>query len=167
MACVNLGSNAAPPLNIAYWEDIFVLVDSGRAPPGHYAKAGELVALHAARHPNGVGILTIVPEDASPPPEVVRLAMNKSLARIEASIRCLCWMVEGGGFQGAMVRAVCTGMRLIAKRPYPTQVTSGLSQAVTWMLPLLDGGDARLPRVLEAIETIKQCRAGGQFARSF
>jgi hypothetical protein len=167
MACVDFGLSDSLPLNVAYWEDIFVLVDSGRAPAGHYTKACELVAQHAAKHPNGVGILTIVPEDASPPPDAVRKAMNRSLSRIEKSIRCLCWTVEGGGFQGAMVRAVCTGLRLFGKHPYPTHVTSGLSQALTWMIPNLHDGQERLSNVLEAISTIKECRASGQFARSF
>ncbi len=160
-------ASKAPPLNVAYWEDVFVLVDSGRAPQGHYVKAGALVREHAAKYPTGVGILTIVPGDAVPPPEPVRKTMNEVLRSIEPSIRCFTWLVEGHGFQGAMVRAVCNGMRIFGGHPYPTHVASGVADSLSWMLPHLENGHARLARVREAVRTLAELRASGQYARSF
>jgi hypothetical protein len=156
-----------PPLDIVYWEDIVVVVDSGRGAPGLYDKAADRVARHAGRCPSGVGILTVIPADATPPPDEVRKAMNAALATVERSIRCLCWIVEGTGFQGAMVRGVCNGLRVFRRRPYPTKVATEMHQALSWMLPHLEGGKERLPRIYEAAATINGLRAKGRFSRSF
>jgi hypothetical protein len=155
------------PLHVAYWEDVFVLVDSGRAPAGHYRRARDLVIEHAAKYPAGVGILTIIPPDASPPPEAVRKAMNEALRRIESRIRCFCWMVEGAGFQGAMVRAVCTGLQLFGRHAYPAHVASNTTEALSWMLPHLGGADERLRQIEAAVGKIKGHRRSGEFMTSF
>jgi hypothetical protein len=154
-------------LHVAYWEDVFVLVDNGRAPAGHYRRARDLVATHAAKYPSGVGILTIIPGDASPPSETVRKAMNEALRRIEGRIRCFCWVVEGAGFQGAMVRAICTGMQFFGRHPYPTHVACGATEALAWMLPHLDGGEERLSKIGTAVTKIAGHRTSGNFVLSF
>src|SRR5450755_629768 len=101
---------AAPTkkLHLITWADIFVLVDYGRAQPVDYVSFGMVLVASAAKYPGGIGGLTIIPRDASPPADDARVAMNQLMRRVGSSLRCLCWLVEGHGFQGAMVRAVLT-----------------------------------------------------------
>jgi hypothetical protein len=78
----------------------------------------------------------------------------------------MCWLVEGEGFQGAMVRGILTGMRMFKKPRYPTYVTSSLQQALAWILPHLAGGTARLSDVTIAARIILQERKVGGIVES-
>jgi hypothetical protein len=69
--------------------------------------------------------------------------------------------VEGAGFQGAMVRAVITGFRVIARAPYPTHISVDLEEALAWMLPNLEGGLGRVARAPVAAANIRSRRTGG------
>src|SRR5580658_10006787 len=108
-------SQDTTPMKLIFWHDVFVVSDNGRAPPGHYKILGDLVLERTQRYP-GVGMLSIIPQDAVPPSDGSRRAMNEALARVEGSLKAICWLVEGGGFQGAMVRAVLTGIRVFGKQ---------------------------------------------------
>jgi hypothetical protein len=68
----------------------------------------------------------------------------------------VCWLVEGGGFQGAMARAVFTGLRMFGRYPYATHVATELEDALGWMLARLTVGETRL----------QEASAGAEFIRS-
>jgi hypothetical protein len=105
-----------------------------------------------------MGCLVIIPVDAKPPSEPVREAMKAALAVLR--LRCLCWLVEGAGFQAAMVRGVLTGLRLVANRSYATHVSRDLEEALTWILPHLEGGSKRIEAVSRGAAIIRARRAG-------
>jgi serine/threonine protein kinase len=149
---------ATSKLHVAMWGDIFVLVDHGQARPQDYVTVGELVIAGAAMHPKGMGGLTIIPPDATPPSEDARLAMNRLMGGLGSSLRCFSWLVEGRGFQGAMVRAVLTGVKMLGRFPYEVHVSSEMGEALTWILRRLDGGDRRLPMVPEGVRAIEEQR---------
>ncbi len=122
-------------LELVLCEDIFVVIDDGRALPSAYDAARAKLLSHAGRYAQGAGCLIIIPANAAPLPEPARKALEATLATLP--VRCICWIVEGTGFQGAMVRAVLTGLRLLSRRPYPTQIVTSIEDAVSWMLPHL------------------------------
>src|SRR5947209_1528414 len=115
---------AASPENLVFltWRDVFTLIDTGRSAPADYDALGHRVVTEALQFPGGVGALIIIPPDATPPRDEARAAMNQLMHKLGRSLRCLCWMVEGSGFQGAMVRAVLTGLKTFGRFPYPCQV---------------------------------------------
>jgi hypothetical protein len=152
-----------PALRLLCWQDILVLIDHGTASPDQYAAGAWRIAQLAEQYPRGIGILTIIPEDSRPPSEPVRLAIGRALADNEASIRCLVWMVEATGFQGATVRAICNGLRLLRRHPYPTQVMCGLAQSLTWMVSHLCEDPGRLSRVGDAVAAVEHARRTEQF----
>jgi hypothetical protein len=154
------------PINVLFWQDVFVVMDNGRASPRHYGILGDLVLERARRYP-GVGMLSIIPANAIPPSDEARTAMNAAIARAEGSLKAICWLVEGGGFQGAMVRAVLTGLRLFGRHTYPTHVTTSMSEALAWILHQLDAGDLRLNLVPAGVQIIERQRANGQFVKAF
>lgn len=150
---------AHPGLQIILWEDIFVLIDDGDGQPSEYAALQLVLADQMTRYSGGVGCLTIVPPSAKAPSREVREAVSAALE--SAPLRCVCWFVEGTGFQGAMVRAVITGLRVLARPAYPTHVSASLEEALEWMLPNLEGGAARVERAPVAAANIRARRAGG------
>jgi len=103
-------------IQVVQWEDVFVVIDDGAGRVADYALAQRMLAERGSRYPTGIGCLVIIPVDAKPPSERVRDAMKAALAVLR--LRCLCWLVEGAGFQAAMARGVLTGLRLVANRSY-------------------------------------------------
>ena len=130
---------APPAVQVILWQDIFAVVDNGRARPHEYGVLRSLITAQAEKFPNGIGCLAIIPRNATPPSDRSREALNLGLEAVRGSLRCMCWLVEGSGFQGAMVRAVLTGLRLVAQRSYATHVSTNVDEALGWMLTHLPG----------------------------
>jgi serine/threonine protein kinase len=145
-------------IHLVTWDDVFVLVDYGEASPADYANLGATIYAAAEKYPRGIGGLAIIPSSARPPSPEARSALNKVLREPRRAMRCFCWCVEGTGFQGAMVRAVLTGMRMFGPLPYESQVTSELREALGWIVTTLDGNDDRLATVSEGARWILEQR---------
>jgi hypothetical protein len=148
---------AQSSVQIILWEDIFVIIDDGSGLASDYEAIQRMVAEQSLRHTAGLGCLTIVPCNAKPPSQEVRKWLNVALET--APLRCICWVVEGAGFQAAMVRAVITGLRFVRHPPYPTHIAGDVDQALRWILPCLEGGAKRIDGALEAGEAIRAKRA--------
>jgi hypothetical protein len=151
---------AIRPLEFVFWNDIVVIIDRGRTRASDYSGLEKLALDQASRYPFGIGVLTVIPPDAVPPSAEARNAISALLAHVGKGLRCLCWLVEGSGFQGAMVRAVLVGLKVFGRYPYATHVSTDLGEALTWMLEQLQGrGLARLGDVPAAERSIRQQRA--------
>jgi hypothetical protein len=145
-------------VQVILWEDIFVVVDDGKARPHEYVTLRQLITAQAKRFPSGLGCLAIIPQNARPPSEDSRKALNAGLEGLAGALRCICWLVEGSGFQGAMVRAVLTGLRFVALRSYATHVSTNMDEAIAWMLTHLANPDDRGSDVVTAREEIMRRR---------
>jgi hypothetical protein len=134
----------ASAVHVIFWQDIFVVIDNGKARAADYANVANMVQQQSAKYPGGMGCLTIIPEHATPPNDEVRRALNSTLKQLEDRLRCLCWSLEGAGFQAAMVRGALTGIRMFARHRYPTHIATSTRDAVAWILPHLAGGNERV-----------------------
>ena len=148
------------PFSVILWRDLFVMIDDGRGRPKDYERAADAVIARSKGYPDGIGCITIIPPTAKPPPDDSRRAINAALERMER-LKSLCWLVEGRGFEAAMVRGVLTGIRMFGKHRYPTTVGSSLQQSLAWSLVHLGGGTARLTDVPLAASVIMQERLVG------
>jgi hypothetical protein len=151
-------ASAPPEVQVIQWEDIFAVVDTGRANPEEYATIRDRITEQARKYPGGIGCLAIIPKNATPLPEEARTALNAALAELGGSLRCICWVVEGTGFQGAMVRAVLTGLNFVAKRSYATHVSTSMLEAIGWVLTNLANPRNRSGQVVIARDAIESQR---------
>lgn len=143
------------------WKDIFAVVSNGRLQPEEFELLRGLIVAQAERFPAGIGCLTIVPRDATPPSDASRHALNAALGKVQGSLRCICWLVEGQGFQSAMVQAVLTGLRAAARQwPYATHVCTNLDEALGWILLQLPGPQRGSNDLDEARREILRQRVG-------
>ena len=92
----------------------------------------------------------------------VRKALNATLESVPLS--CICWYVEGSGFQASMVRAVLGGLRFLTRRSYPTFVASELEPAVQWIFTQLESKSRRRRSLSEAVAAIREQRQTHQIA---
>jgi hypothetical protein len=156
-----------PHLQFLTWREVFVLIDDGKARRSDYDELGERVLSEVVRFPKGVGALIIIPPDATPPREDTRRAMNDLMRKLGQSLRCLCWMVEGSGFQGAMVRAVLTGLKAFGRFGYPCNISSDLNEALGWIREQLSPRKPRPGEIEEGarwITDLRQHEFGGSEA---
>lgn len=144
-------------VRVIVWRDVLVVCDDGRSVPSDYDELSNIGAELAERYPTGIGLLSIIPEDAIPPSDQVRSAMNRALER-GPYLRGACWCIEGSGFQAAMVRAVLLGIRFLRGAPYPRHTAGDLESGLLWLFPLLEGGTSRLQEVDQAMAYIRSQR---------
>lgn len=149
------------------WRNIVLLCDDGRTSAADYAGLLALGRSVESEFPAGFGVLIVIPPNAVPPSEDVRKAINHTLEELQGSIRCMCWMIEGSGFQAAMVRAVLTGMRLIGRTPYTRHVSVDLTHALAWMMSQLNAGSPRLDLVPEAVAFVRARLEGVRTSRVY
>lgn len=141
-------------VKVIVWRDVLVLSDDGRSVVSDYDELFEIgMELHRS-HPQGWGMLTIIPDNAVPPSEPVRAAINQALKRVSDTLVAASWAIEGVGFQGAMVRAVLTGLRFFSNATYARHVASSLDESLAWLLPHLPGKDHRLKELDDALQYI-------------
>lgn len=128
------GSATSDPLLLLRWRDLVAVVDDGRRSAPAYQALASFSAALKVEHPRGYGMLIIIPQNARPPSEPARRAISEALTAGAGGLSCLCWLVEGKGFQAATVRAVLTGVRTFQGFPFETSVKSDLTEALTWIL---------------------------------
>lgn len=121
------------------WRDIVAIVDDGRNSAPVYEGLEHLASTLKAEHPRGYGVLIIIPKNARPPSDQARRAINGALEAAAGGLKCVCWLVEGKGFQAAMARAVLTGLRLLPRATFSTNVKSELEDAIRWILSYIRG----------------------------
>jgi hypothetical protein len=138
---------------LIFTEDIFTLIDDGHAPTDEYVETEALVCEHGRLHPGGLGGIVVIPAGVKPPPDSHRRAVNAALAGIAPHVRGLAWVVEAQGFEGAAVRGILIGLALLARRSYPTRVTTSLEEALRWLAPKVGASptSAYVERVAESI----------------
>lgn len=132
------------PVLIQLWE---------RATPDEGARRACEAAesLARSRHPR-TGSLVIVPEDAALPSPDARKLLSELPGKLGRGAG-VALVREGAGFRSAAVRAVMTGIMMVARDPVPHEVFSGTGPAIEWLLrqlqvPTLDlaGGADELRR---------------------
>ena len=81
----------------------------------------------AAKYPEGIGLLTIIPPRAAPPAHAVRveLAAGMKMANgVKGSAVCF----EGTGLRATIVRSVVTGITLLSGTAFPHRVFATLEE---------------------------------------
>jgi hypothetical protein len=80
------------------------------------------------------------------------------MRRLGSSLRCLCWLVEGSGFQGSMVRGVLTGVKMFGRLPFETHVSTDMAEALRWTFTRLDNSKRRFPTIPDGMRSIAELR---------
>jgi hypothetical protein len=141
-------------VKVIVWRDVLVLTDDGRSVAADYEEIAEIAFELQRSYPQGWGILTIIPDNAVPPSESVREAINRALKALSPTLTAATWVIEGVGFQSAMVRAVLGGLRFFTSASYARHVSSSLEESLRWLLTQLPGGERRLADYDEALQHI-------------
>src|SRR5271170_6612585 len=164
MATETIRLSVLSRIQVILWEALFVVIDDGKGTASDYDVLRKMVVEQSSRHKGGLGCLAVITASAKPPSDEVRASLNKTLEVIP--LKCICWQVEGAGFQAAMVRAVLSGLRFFKRQQYPTHIATDLVEALSWILPHLEQGLVKPERLQLAVTRIRAERARGRFAET-
>jgi hypothetical protein len=124
---------ASPDYAMATWDSIFILIWRHDT-----TNEGIETLRHKLEHfgrsrPQGLGLVTIVEQEAPMPTSAVREKMAGLMADISKVLKCSAVVFEGTGFRAAAVRGVVTGLMLLARQPYPHKVFASMTDGCSWL----------------------------------
>ena len=121
-------------LPMTTWQNVIMVIDDGRAPAHAYATQDAHLTRLAALFPGNVGSLVVIPPDAVPPTDEARRAINAVMERHAACLKGVVCVVEGGGFQSALVRATLTTMTLTLRKMRGWKVASNVDEGLAFLV---------------------------------
>jgi hypothetical protein len=96
------------------------------------------------KYPKGIAVVTIITETASlSMPADARDLSTAITKENENSYCCVCEIIPGTGFRGAVARSVTAGIRLVARTKFPAKVFADAADASRWLAPLMSPNLAR------------------------
>lgn len=119
---------------IAKWRSVGLYVWRGTTTVRAARELARTIGLAREADPRGPGVLLGVVEAGTPPPSSeARAALAESLESGAGYVRASALVFEGEGFQASMVRAVATGLALLARTDFPHQVFADVASASDWL----------------------------------
>jgi hypothetical protein len=116
---------------LALWSRTVIVVWSHETTVSAVRRLGEHLLARATAVGQPVGLFMVV-EESAPLPSSDARSMSAVVLR-KAKLAFSAVTFEGSGFRAAMVRAVVTGIGMLAKQPYPHQAFARLEDAAAWV----------------------------------
>jgi hypothetical protein len=104
--------------------------------------------------PQRIGMLTVVDENATMPSSEARNLGAAFLAKNSNRIVASAVVHEGSGFKAAAVRAVVTGLSMLARQPFPHKVVPEVQPATSWLCEAGVSGHG-----LSSVALVRHCAA--------
>jgi hypothetical protein len=123
--------HAEPDFAVGRCGPVFIVVWKVDTTEAGMKRVAEL--FRAAKLPDRVGMLTVVDQAANMPSAEARALGAAFLSRNATRIVASAVVHEGSGFRAAAVRAVVTGLSMIARQPYPHKVFPEVQPAASWL----------------------------------
>lgn len=111
-------------------------------------------------YPKGIGVLQVVEVTAPPPDAAARNALSNVLRGAGKAVRGSAIVFEGTGFKMAAVRAIVTGLTMLARPEFPHVVFADLHEASAWVAAYLSGaGSGRDVTIWSAVSELRDIAA--------
>jgi hypothetical protein len=108
------------------------------------------------RYPKNVCLMQIIEKNGAAPEPVVRTAIADTLTSFREHIIGSSIIFEESGFKAAVVRAVVSGVTLLAKFGFPHVVFSAVGEASVWHARLGKANDFRPGELVDAVEKLRR-----------
>jgi hypothetical protein len=119
----------------ATWGPIFICIWRHDTTLAGVNTLTERVADFARTAPgDGVGLLTIVEQNAPVPDSKVRDALAGFMKKSAGALRSSAVVHEGTGFRSAAVRGVVTGLTMLARQAFPHRVFATVEEGSRWLV---------------------------------
>lgn len=121
-----------PDVAIITWRNIYAVVWRNETTLPASEMVHKRCEEFARRHPDGVGMLTVVTANAPMPPAESRERLARFM-REGTYVMASAVAFEGTGFRAAAIRSVVTGLTMLARQPFPHKIFATLEDASGWL----------------------------------
>jgi hypothetical protein len=125
------------------YENFVVFLWRGRTHAAGMRGGANALAELIAAHPDGVAIMHVVEPRSVPPDSATRDILFELINRSTPPLLGTSVIAEGGGFRGAFVRSIVTGMTIITRLASPIRVFGTIDDAIDWHLELSESDSRR------------------------
>lgn len=108
-----------PEFSVGVWRNLLVPVWLSRTTVSAAQKAIAQSEKLIRAYPQGIAMLTLIGNDAGKPDSAAVKLLAEHMSRIAGHIKHSAVVFEGVGFRAAFIRAINTGLTLLANHPYP------------------------------------------------
>jgi hypothetical protein len=108
-----------PEFSLGVWRNLLVPVWLSRTTVFAAQKAIAQSEKLIRSYPEGIVMLTLIGNDAGKPDAAAVKLLAEHMSSIAGHIKHSAVVFEGTGFRAAFIRAVTTGLSLLANHPYP------------------------------------------------
>lgn len=120
-------------IHILAWHDICAIWFKRMPTVDNQRETERLVLAALGQHASRYGSFVIINGDLSPPPYEVRTELDVIYNRIGPRLRCVSYVILGGGLKATLIKTSLVGSNWLSRRPYPTSTTSDLKKGISWM----------------------------------
>jgi hypothetical protein len=138
--------------------NMVLVVWTGTTTAQAYKHLVRLIQQLNAENREGIGILQTVELGAEPPDSTARKEFSGVMQECEHAVKHFSVVHEGSGFKAASVRAIMSGVYLLARPTFPHVVMSSLLDAAAWHAERQREIGRRDVRERDIIDTVQQLR---------
>lgn len=125
---------STPDHAIAVWQNVLLYIWRRAATAAAAGKMQETIARMRRAEPGAAGVLLGVVEAGVPPPDAeAKAVLAETLKSGNGYLRASALVFEGQGFSASMVRAVATGLALLARTSFPHHVFADVTAGAAWL----------------------------------
>lgn len=113
-----------------------------------HAHVKAVMRVHAR---TGFALCVVAEAEAASPDLEARVLIADMMRDAGAHLRGTACVVSARGFSGAAIRAIITGLSLVAREPYPTRVFAAPADAAAWLAERLHESTSELAEAIERV----------------
>lgn len=99
---------------------------------------GESCQAAAQKYPQGIAMITVMPENTPLPDDKVRGEISAMMSKIEPYLRVVCGVQEAPGVRGAAVRSMTRAMELMIRAPFKMKTVDNTKAAAEILAPFIE-----------------------------
>jgi hypothetical protein len=139
---------------VALWDNVLIQVWQFATTPTAVVELDTIARAFIAQLGGPICSIAVIERTSPPPKDDVRALLAKFYRELAPQMSQQIVVADGGGFRGAIVRAVGVTLSALAPRALPFRFVGSVPEATTLVRPHLSpraGGEAALQRVLGEI----------------
>jgi hypothetical protein len=140
------------------WKNVLIVVWIGDAPVELMRRLKSALSLHL-RELGMVSVVSVVTAVGELPDDDKRRAYKEVIAAHGGSFANVAMVMEREGFVSSAIRALMTGLLMVAGRQQTFNVAGNVEQAATWLVPRHAAATGVQLELAELVRVVKQARA--------
>lgn len=114
-------------------QNVAFAVWHGQCELRHVEQIQSLFGSLLERYPKGIGVITVVANDAVPVAAEARKPLSNAYLSLGKQLLGVSMVIEASGLKGTSMRFVINGLQLLVRPDYPVETHQSLDEAAKWL----------------------------------